>query len=152
MAHVPGRVLALDHGSRRIGLAISDELGLTAQGLPTLVRKNRSHDLEALKRTITERQVKLVVIGNPLHMSGKSGSQSQEAIRFAKSIMKHCRVEVKLWDERLTTREATYILRQSNMGIKKRKAAVDRLSATIILQNYLDHLAGDNPSVSFLGV
>ncbi len=143
---MPGRVLALDPGKRRIGLAISDELGLTAQGLPTLVRKSRSYDFEALRRTIAERQVKLVIVGNPLHMSGESGRQSQEAIRFARSLAKHCDIKVELWDERLTTREATHVLRQSGMGIEKRKAVVDRLAATLILQSYLDYAAdGDSP-------
>ena len=146
---MPGRVLALDPGKRRIGLAISDELGLTAQGLPTLIRKNRGRDFEALRRTIAEGHVKLVIVGNPLHMSGESGSQSREAVRLARSVAKHCDVKVKLWDERLTTREASHVLRQSGVGIEKRKAAVDRLSATLILQSYLDYLAGgDAPDPS----
>ena len=148
MTRVLGRVLALDPGKRRIGLAVSDELGLTAQGLPTLIRKNRSHDFEALRRTIAERQVKLVIVGNPLHMSGESGSQSQAAVRLARSLAKYCDIKVELWDERLTTREATHVLRQSGMGIEKRKAVVDRLSATLILQSYLDYAAGDRPEAS----
>ena len=149
---MPGRVLALDPGKRRIGLAISDELGLTAQGLPTLVRKNRSHDFEALRRTIAQREVKLVIVGNPLHMSGESGSQSQEAVRLARSLAKHCDIKVELWDERLTTREATHVLRQSGIGIEKRKAVVDRLSATLILQSYLDYVAGDDPPEASLEI
>ena len=152
MTRVLGRVLALDPGKRRIGLAISDELGLTAQGLPTLIRKNRSHDFETLRRTIAERQVKLVIVGNPLHMSGESGSQSQEAVRFAQSLAKHCDIKVELWDERLTTREATHVLRQSGMGIEKRKAVVDRLSATLILQSYLDYVAGGDPPEASLEI
>ena len=148
MTRVLGRVLALDPGKRRIGLAISDELGVTAQGLPTLIRKNRSRDFEALRRTITERQVKLVIVGNPLHMSGESGRQSQEAARLAQTLAKYCDIKVELWDERLTTREATHVLRQSGMGIEKRKAVVDRLSATLILQSYLDYAAGGTPEAS----
>ena len=142
MAVFNGRILALDLGARRIGLALSDELGLTAQGLPTLVRKNKRQDLQALKQIVEERQVRLVVVGNPLHMSGQQGRQSQNAALFAESLSSHTGVETKLWDERLTSREAERVLRQSGISIAKRGAAVDRLAAVLILQSYLDYLAG----------
>lgn len=135
------RVLALDLGERRIGLALSDALGFSAQGLPTWVRKNKRLDLEALGRIIREREVTLVLVGNPLHMSGEEGRQSQKASQFAEALAKHCGVDVKLWDERLTTREASRVLRQSGIGIAKRKNAVDQLSAVLILQSYLDYVS-----------
>ena len=136
-----GRVLALDLGQRRIGLAVSDELGFSAQGLPTWVRKNKRLDLEALERIIQEKQVRLILVGNPLHLSGDESAQSRRAAEFADVIAKNLGVEVKLWDERLTTREAGRVLRQSGISIKKRGQAVDQLSAVLILQSYLDYLA-----------
>jgi putative Holliday junction resolvase len=137
-----GRVLALDFGKRRIGLAVSDELGITAQGLPTLQRTNKAQDLEALGRLIRERGVALVVMGQPLHMSGTEGRQANYAAQFARTLEAHAQVEVRLWDERLTTVEANRVLKQSGVSREKQRAAVDRLSAVLILQSYLDYLAG----------
>ena len=135
-----GRILALDFGRRRIGLALSDELGITAQGLPTQVRKNRKADIEALAQLVRDRQVARIVVGNPLHMSGDESRLSQEASSFADSLAHRCGIEVTLWDERLTTREASRVLRESGISVEKRKQAVDRLSAVLILQSYLDFL------------
>jgi putative Holliday junction resolvase len=137
-----GRVLALDLGKRRIGLAVSDELGLTAQGLPTLERTNKAQDLEVLARLIREKNAALVVVGHPLHLSGAEGRQANWAAQFARTLAMHAEVEVRLWDERLTSVEAGRILSQSGMSRKKKSAAVDRLSAVLILQSYLDYSAG----------
>jgi len=134
----PGRVLALDLGKRRIGLAISDGLGITAQGLPTLERRNKRADLAALAALIRERAVTQILMGNPLHMSGTAGRQSEWAREFGAALEKHTGVPVKMWDERLTTVEASRVLRQSGIGIGKRAAAIDQLSAVILLQSYLD--------------
>jgi putative Holliday junction resolvase len=142
MTALAGRVLALDFGKRRIGLAVSDELGITAQGLPTLQRTNKAQDLEALGRVIRERGVTLVVMGQPLHMSGTEGRQANYAAQFARTLEAHTQVEVRLWDERLTTVEANRVLQQSGVSRQKQRAAVDRLSAVLILQSYLDYLAG----------
>jgi putative pre-16S rRNA nuclease len=144
----PGRVLALDLGKRRIGLAISDGLGITAQGLPTLERRNKRTDLAALAALIRERAVTRILMGNPLHMSGTAGRQSEWAREFADALEKHTGIPVKMWDERLTTVEASRVLRQSGIGIEKRAAAVDQLSAVILLQSYLDSAQareGDQP-------
>lgn len=139
-----GRILALDLGKKRIGLAISDGLGITAQGLPTLGRRNKRTDLAVLGALIRERAVTQILMGNPLHMSGATGRQSEWAREFAEALEKHTGVPVKMWDERLTTVEASRVLRQSGIGIEKRAAAVDRLSAVILLQSYLDSgQAGD---------
>jgi len=134
----PGRVLALDLGKKRIGLAISDGLGLTAQGLPTLQRRNKRTDLAALATLIKSRDVTEILMGNPLHMSGDAGRQSEWAREFAGAIEKYTGIPVRMWDERLTTLEASRVLRQSGIGIEKRAAAIDRLSAVILLQSYLD--------------
>jgi putative Holliday junction resolvase len=133
-----GRILALDLGKRRIGLAISDELGITAQGLSTLERRNKRTDLAVLGALVRERGVTQIVMGNPLHMSGAAGRQSQWAQEFAGALEQYTGIPVRLWDERLTTVEASRVLRQSGISIEKRAAAVDRLSAVILLQSYLD--------------
>lgn len=138
-----GRVLALDLGKRRIGLAISDALGITAQGLPTLERRNKRADLAALATLIRERGVTRLLLGNPLHMSGAEGRQSAWVQEFASALEKYTGIPVRLWDERLTTVQASRVLRQSGISIEKRAAAVDRLSAVILLQSYLD--SGERP-------
>src|SRR6185503_13127365 len=135
------RILALDLGRRRIGLAINDELGITAQGLATLQRKNNRTDLAALSRIVKEKNVDRILIGDPLHMSGDSGVQSELAHQFAEMLGRHTGLEVKLWDERLTTVEASRVLRSSGISIEKRARAVDQLSAVILLQSYLDFCA-----------
>ncbi|HYM12806.1 MAG TPA: Holliday junction resolvase RuvX [Bryobacterales bacterium] len=133
-----GRVLALDLGARRIGLAISDELGWTAQGLPTLVRNNTHTDLEALAKLIRERGVRLVIAGNPLRLSGALSAGSLQAAKFALQLKRRTGVDVELVDERLTTRQASRVLRESGASIAKRAKAVDRLSAVLLLSGYLD--------------
>ena len=135
------RILALDLGRRRIGLAISDELGITAQGIPTIQRKNNRTDLAALAQIVKDKGVDRILIGDPLHMSGDSGVQSGLAREFADLVARYTGQEVKLWDERLTTVEASRVLRSSGIGIEKRARAVDQLSAVILLQSYLDFRA-----------
>jgi len=142
------RILALDLGKRRIGIAISDELGITAQGMPTILRKNNRTDLAALDRIVKERGVDRILIGNPLHMSGDAGVQSEAARQFGELVGRYTGQEVKLWDERLTTVEASRVLRSSGIGIEKRARAVDQLSAVILLQSYLDFLAGSDECAS----
>src|SRR5215471_19156672 len=134
------RILALDLGKRRIGLAISDPMGITAQGLPNLVRTNKRADLAALEQLIQEREVGLVLMGNPINMGGKEGRQSGWVREFAGDIERRTGLPVKLWDERLTSVEAGRVLRESGISIEKRAAAVDKLSAVILLQSYLDSL------------
>ncbi len=134
------RVLALDLGKRRIGLAISDPLGITAQGLPNLERSNKRADLAALESLARQHSVGLVLMGNPINMSGAEGRQSGWVREFGAAIEKRTGLPVKYWDERLTTVEAGRVLRSSGIGLEKRAAAVDRLSAVILLQSYLDSL------------
>ena len=137
----PGRVLALDLGKRRIGLALSDELGITAQGLETLQRTRLREDLEKLKQLILEKNVTLILMGNPVHMSGQEGRQSDYSRDFAERLRAFAGTDVKLWDERLTTVEAQRVLRESGISLQKRNQAVDRLSAVILLESYLDSIA-----------
>ena len=134
------RILALDLGKKRIGLAISDPLGLTAQGLPNLERANKRADLAALETLAREREVGLFLMGNPLNMGGSEGRQSGWVREFAAALERRTGVPVRFWDERLTSVEAGRVLRSSGISIAKRAAAVDRLSAVILLQSYLDSL------------
>jgi putative Holliday junction resolvase len=132
------RILALDLGKRRIGLAISDPLGITAQGLPNLVRTRKRDDLDAIGQLAREREAGLILMGNPINMRGSEGRQSGWVREFAAALEKRTGLPIKLWDERLTTVEAGRVLRSSGIGIEKRAAAIDRLSAVILLQSYLD--------------
>jgi putative holliday junction resolvase len=132
------RILALDLGKRRIGLAISDPLGITAQGLPNLVRGRKRDDLDALDQLIQDREVGMILLGNPINMGGAEGRQSGWVREFAETLKQRTRLPVQLWDERLTTVEAGRVLRDSGISIEKRAAAIDRLSAVILLQSYLD--------------
>jgi putative Holliday junction resolvase len=134
------RILALDLGKRRIGLAISDPLGITAQGLPNLERTNKRTDFTALETLIREREVGMILMGNPINMRGAEGRQSAWVREFADELQRRTNLPVKLWDERLTSVEAGRVLRESGISIEKRAAAVDRLSAVILLQSYLDSL------------
>lgn len=134
------RILALDLGKKRIGLAISDPLGITAQGLPNLNRTNKRTDLAELDRLAREREVGLFLMGNPINMRGAEGRQSGWVREFAAALESHTGLPVKFWDERLTSVEAGRVLRSSGISIAKRAAAVDRLSAVILLQSYLDSL------------
>jgi putative Holliday junction resolvase len=139
--HNKPRILALDVGKARIGVAISDELGLTAQGLDTLQRKNNREDYAALSRVAAEKQVAMILVGNPIHMSGHEGRQAGWVRQFAEALSAHAGLPVKMWDERLTTLEAERVLRKSGISIQKRARAVDRLAAVLLLQSYLDSLA-----------
>lgn len=133
-----GRILALDLGKKRIGLALSDPLGITAQGLPTLQRTNIRQDMAALTVIVKDRDVTLFLIGNPLHMSGAAGRQAAYVHDFAERLSRHTGVALKYWDERLTTVEAHRVLRSSGIGIEKRARAIDKLSAVILLESFLD--------------
>ncbi len=121
-------------------MAISDPLGLTAQGLPNLERTNKRADLAEIARLAEEYGAGLILIGNPLHMSGAEGRQSGWVREFAEALARRAGRPVRLWDERLTTVEASRVLRQSGISVEKRARAVDRLSAVILLQSYLDSL------------
>jgi putative Holliday junction resolvase len=138
------KILALDLGKRRIGLAISDDLGITAQGLPTLQRKKNRTDLAELSRLVKDRAVDLILVGNPLHMSGHAGVQADDARAFADMVSNYTGKPSELWDERLTTVEASRVLRDSGISLEKRKQAIDKLSAVILLQSYLDFRAMEN--------
>lgn len=133
-----GRILAIDYGARRMGLAVSDPLGITAQGIETLQRRNKRSDFAWLQRVIREYEVREIVLGHPLRMSGEEGTQSQKVAQFAEELRQRFQLPVHLWDERLTSAEANRLLRESDVSVEKRSQAVDRMAATLILQAYLE--------------
>jgi putative holliday junction resolvase len=135
---VHARILALDVGSRTLGLAVSDPLGITAQGLPTIRRKNRRADFAQLDSVMKKYDVKELVVGYPLRLSGASGTQSEKMTLFAEQLRERYELPVHLWDERLTTAEAQRVLRESEMSVKRRGAVVDQLAAVLILQSFLE--------------
>jgi putative Holliday junction resolvase len=138
---VSQRILALDLGKKRIGLALSDPLGITAQGLETMEREGRRDDVETLRRLTVQHGVTMILMGDPIHMSGAAGRQSEYTREFAGELEYKTGIPVKFWDERWTSREAERTLRGSGIAAGDRKPAIDRLAAVILLQSYLDSAA-----------
>jgi putative Holliday junction resolvase len=132
------RILGLDVGSRRIGIAISDPLGVTAQGLPTLQRQNKRLDFQALGDVIREYEISEIVVGFPLRMSGERGVQAEKMQRFAEELRERFGLPVHLWDERLTSAEANRLLRETEMSIRRRGQVVDQMAAVLILQSWME--------------
>ena len=139
-SHIPSvkRILALDVGSRRIGLAVTDALGITAQGIETLNRRNQRADFRALAAIIKKYDIGEIVVGNPLRMSGLGGIQSEKISDFAARLEKHFKLPVHLYDERLTSAAANRILDDAGMSRLERKGIVDRMAAVLILQSFLE--------------
>ena len=135
------RILALDYGEKRIGVAICDELGLTAQGLPTIIRKTKKHDWEILGNLIRNYKVEKIVIGYPVRLDGSEGIQCEKVNRFTAILAATFFLPVVKWQETLSTKEAEEILINSGVRWEKRKKMVDKLAACIILQGYLDSIA-----------
>jgi putative Holliday junction resolvase len=140
------RILSLDHGSKRIGVAICDELGLTAQGLATIERKSLKSDLEEISKFIREYNVEKIVIGFPKRLDGTEGIECEKVSKFAKILESKFSLPVIKWDETLSTKDAEEILIEANMSRKKRKKVIDKLAACFILERYLDHLRSKNGS------
>jgi putative Holliday junction resolvase len=139
----PPRYLALDIGSKRIGVAVSDELGLTAQPVLTLERRrNAREDLRSLARLARRFSAAGVVVGNPLHLSGEQSSRAAKTQAFAKSLGEMTGLPIHLWDERLTTHEAHQILYEAGHARQEHRRVVDQVAATLILQSFLDAQKG----------
>ena len=136
-----GRTLAIDFGLKRIGLAVSDALGLTAQGLPSLERTGRQDDLRHIRQLADDHSVELVLVGNPLSQTGEETAMGRRVAGFAEKLRQRLNCPVELWDERLTSAEAGRMLRSSGISIEKRRGAADRVAATLLLQSYLDRRA-----------
>lgn len=132
------RILGVDPGEVRLGLAVSDELGLTAQGLPTWVSRGRSADLAHLRALVEEWGIGEVVVGLPRNMDGTVGPQAEAARELARELGEALGLPVALWDERLTTQAATRFLMEAGLSRRRRRGRVDAVAAALILQGYLD--------------
>jgi putative Holliday junction resolvase len=130
--------MGLDIGTKKIGVALSDEMGWTAQALETIHRKGIREDLTEIKRLIERYGVDEVVVGLPFTMAGKVGPQAMKVIEFSKILNDSLSVPVYYWDERLSTKAVTRILLNADLSRKKRKKVVDRMAAAFILQGYMD--------------
>lgn len=133
------RILGLDVGEKRIGVAISDPLGWTAQGLTTIQRSNSElEDIETVLEIVKKYQVTSIVVGLPRNMNGTYGPQTEYIKNFAEKLAQKTQVKIDFWDERLTTVAAERALLEADLSRKRRKKVVDKVAAVVILQNYLD--------------
>ena len=135
---VRGPVLALDYGTRRIGIAVSDEAAQFAFPAGFLTCRGPERDLVALRELIADRSIRCIVVGLPLHMDGRHGEMAMAAKNFANAIAEMTGLPVEMLDERWTTREAERALRESRPGRKQRPGAVDSAAATLLLRSYLE--------------
>jgi putative Holliday junction resolvase len=133
----PTRIMAVDVGNRRIGLAVTDDLGITAQGLRTLDRTSKRRDLETLKKIARKYEVGEVVVGRPVHMSGDASGQSNKVEKFARELGEALQLPIHFYDERLTSWEAHELLDREGLSREEKKGKVDQIAATLILQGYL---------------
>ncbi|HUD70504.1 MAG TPA: Holliday junction resolvase RuvX [Dongiaceae bacterium] len=136
-----GRILGLDYGERRIGLALSDPLRLTAGALLTLTRESRGRDLATLRAVVEQHAVRRIVVGLPLAMNGTRTVMTEKAEQFAGAVGRATGVPVETWDERLTTAQATRTLIEGDVRRERRREVIDQVAAVILLQSYLDALA-----------
>ncbi|MFU0823977.1 Holliday junction resolvase RuvX [Clostridium sp.] len=134
------RILGLDVGDRTIGVAVSDPLGLTAQGITTINRKKEDDDIAELKKICAEYSVETIVCGLPKNMNGTVGEQGQKVLEFCNILKDKVEIPIKMWDERLTTAAAERAMLEANLSRAKRKKIVDKMAATYILQGYLDSI------------
>ncbi|MFY9528500.1 MAG: Holliday junction resolvase RuvX [Candidatus Acidiferrales bacterium] len=141
-----GRVLAVDYGRKRIGLALSDELGLTARPLETIVRANRRDDMRRLRQVVRQHGVRRVIVGHPLHLDGTAGAMAAEATRFAGRLRKELGLEVESVDERLTSWEADETLRETRQSTRRARKASDDVAAAVILREYLERKSNNGPA------
>lgn len=133
-----GRIMGLDIGDKTIGVAVSDLMGMTAQGIKTIKRTSKKNDIEEIKQIIKEKQINLIVSGLPKNMNGTVGPQGEKVQKFCELIKEETGLEIEFWDERLTTVAAEKTLITADVSRKKRKNVIDMMAAVLILQGYLD--------------
>jgi len=134
----------LDIGSRTIGVAISDELGMIAQGLKTIKRKSKEEDLKEISLIITQYKIDKIVVGLPKNMDGTIGKQAEMVFQWIKAAQEKIGLPMLTWDERLSTVEASKILLEADLSRKERKGVIDKLAAVLILQGYLNQSGKQN--------
>jgi putative Holliday junction resolvase len=132
------RIMGIDYGDVRIGIAVSDLMGWTAQGVETITRKSEEQDLARIGELIRQYEVSKIVVGFPKNMNNTIGPRGELTQQFAEKLRETFGLPVILWDERLSTMAAERMLVQADVSRKKRKQVVDKMAASIILQNYLD--------------
>ena len=132
------RIMGLDIGSHTIGVAITDELRITAQGLKTIRRKSKEEDLEELIKIIDQFEIGKIVVGLPKNMNGTLGKQAEMVLQWIKAIREKVDLPIVTWDERFSTVEASRVLLEADLSRRKRKKAIDKLAAVIILQGYIE--------------
>lgn len=135
------RILGLDLGSKTIGVAVSDPLGWTAQGVTTIKRAKKENDIEEIRKICDEYKVEVIVLGMPKNMNGTIGEAGEKAIEFSELLKERLNIEVQMWDERLTTVAAHKAMLEADLSRKKRKKIVDKIAAVYILQGYLDRIS-----------
>ncbi|OPY07299.1 MAG: putative Holliday junction resolvase [Syntrophaceae bacterium PtaB.Bin038] len=144
------RILGIDYGEKRIGLALSDELEMTARGLSVIERRSKRSDLEAIAAAVAEHAVGAIVVGYPLRLDGTAGIQCGKVDRFIADVRESIPgVPVTAWDETLSTKQAEGLMREAGVKRKKKRGMVDRIAAAVILQDYLDRKgrrAADGPA------
>ena len=138
------RIMGMDIGSHTIGIAISDELGITAQGLKTIIRKSKEEDFEEISKIISKFEIGKIVVGLPKNMNGSLGRQAVRVLQWIKSLKEKIHLPVVTWDERLSTVEASKVLLEADLSRKKRKKAIDKMAAVIILQGYMNRGRNSN--------
>ncbi|MBD2844545.1 Holliday junction resolvase RuvX [Paenibacillus sp. IB182496] len=132
------RIMGLDYGDRRIGVAVSDELGWTAQGVGVVETSRSGREFDRLADLAREHEATEIVVGLPKNMNGTVGPRGEICIAFAQTLREKLQLPVHLWDERLTTVSAERTLLEADVSRKKRKLVIDKMAAALILQNYLD--------------
>ncbi len=137
------RILGLDIGTKRIGVAVSDELGLLAQGKCCVDRETDDKAINDIIAIIEEGSVGKVVVGLPLNMDGSHGERAEDSTKFAESLADKTGLPVDLWDERLSTKEAEDVMLKADISRKKRKKVIDKMAAQLILQGYLDRMRAE---------
>lgn len=134
------RILGIDYGEKRIGMAVSDPLGITAQGLPTIERTNIQDDLQKILNVVREKDVKEIVVGLPKNMNNSLGEKAQAVLNFVALLKKHINIPINVIDERLSTVRANRAMLEGDLSRKKRKDRVDMIAAQLILQDYLANI------------
>ena len=145
----PMRIMGLDIGTHTIGVAISDELGITAQGLKTLRRKSMDEDFKEIAGIISQFEIEIIVVGLPKNMDGTLGRQAEIVFKWMKALTDKIPIPVVTWDERLSTVGASKVLLEADLSRKKRKKVIDKVAAVLILQGYLDQSRRTNHETSF---
>ena len=138
------RIMGLDVGTHTIGIAISDELGITAQGLKTLKRESMEEDFKEIAAIIRQFEIEKIIVGLPKNMDGTLGKQAETVLKWMEALKDKIQISVATWDERLSTVGASKVLLEADLSRRKRKRVIDKVAAVLILQGYLDQSRSKN--------